>query len=285
MHGPHLLSGQTGTVGLLTSDSVGRFGIPVLLGAEDAFGAGEMAVLLCDARGDAIREQHHIRALLSRRVDGLIVVGESTNPRPSISKDLPVPVVYAYGPSEDPDDVSFVPDDVGAAEMAVNHLLALGRRRIAHITGPMHYKAARDREEGLRRALAAAGVEQAGGTLSGVWSQRWGRHAAEMLLMAEPEIDAVFCVSDQIAAGFVEAARERGRRVPDDIAVVGYDNWEVLSTETRPALTTVDMNLEVLGRTAAQHLFAAIDGKATPGVHALPCQLVIRDSTAPPGIS
>jgi LacI family transcriptional regulator len=285
VHGPHLLSGQTGTVGLLTSDSVGRFGIPVLLGAEDAFGAGEMAVLLCDARGDAIREQHHIRALLSRRVDGLIVVGESTNPRPSISKDLPVPVVYAYGPSEDPDDVSFVPDDVGAAEMAVNHLLALGRRRIAHITGPMHYKAARDREEGLRRALAAAGVEQAGGTLSGVWSQRWGRHAAEMLLMAEPEIDAVFCVSDQIAAGFVEAARERGRRVPDDIAVVGYDNWEVLSTETRPALTTVDMNLEVLGRTAAQHLFAAIDGKATPGVHALPCQLVIRDSTAPPGIS
>src|SRR5689334_22980155 len=105
-----LLSGQTRTVGLLTSDSVGRFGIPVLLGAEDAFGAGEMAVLLCDARGDAIREQHHLRALLSRRVDGLIVVGESTDPRPSVSGDLPLPVVYAYGPSEDPDDVSFVPD-------------------------------------------------------------------------------------------------------------------------------------------------------------------------------
>ncbi|MGI5286076.1 LacI family DNA-binding transcriptional regulator [Nonomuraea polychroma] len=280
-----LLSGQTRTVGLLTSDSVGRFGIPVLLGAENAFGAGEMAVLLCDARGDAIREQHHLRALLSRRVDGLIVVGESTNPRPSVSKDLPVPVVYAYGPSEDPDDVSFVPDDVGAAAMAVNHLLAMGRRKIAHITGPTHYKAARDREEGLRLTLAQAGLEQVGQTLSGPWSQRWGRHAAEMLLMAEPEIDAVFCGSDQIAAGFVETARERGRRVPDDIAVVGYDNWEVLSTETRPALTTVDMNLELLGRTAAQHLFAAIDGKATPGVHKMPCQLVIRDSTSPPGAS
>lgn len=144
-----LLSGQTRTVGLLTSDSVGRFGIPVLLGAENAFGAGEMAVMLCDARGDAIREQHHLRALLSRRVDGLIVVGESTNPRPSVSRDLPVPVVYAYGPSDDPDDVSFVPDDVGGARLAVEHLLALGRRGIAHITGPQHYQAARDRAEGL----------------------------------------------------------------------------------------------------------------------------------------
>jgi LacI family transcriptional regulator len=274
-----LLSGQTRTVGLLTSDSVGRFGIPVLLGAEDAFGAGEMAVLLCDARGDAIREQHHLRALLSRRVDGLIVVGESTDPRPSVSNDLPVPVVYAYAPSEDPGDVSFVPDDVGAAAMAARHLIALGRRRIAHVTGPGHYKAARDRAEGLALALAEAGLPQAGETLSGAWSQRWGRHAAEMLLMAQPEVDAVFCGSDQIAAGFVEAARERGRRVPDDIAVIGYDNWEVLSTETRPALTTVDMNLERLGRTAAQHLFAAIDGRATPGVHRMPCRLVIRDST------
>ncbi|NUR88990.1 MAG: LacI family DNA-binding transcriptional regulator [Nonomuraea sp.] len=274
-----LLSGQTRTVGLLTSDSAGRFGIPVLLGAEDAFGAGEMAVLLCDARGDAIREQYHLRALLSRRVDGLIVVGESTDPRPSVSGDLPVPVVYAYGPSQDPADVSFVPDDVGGAMLAVNHLLALGRTRIAHVTGPVDYQAARDRAHGVRQALAEAGLEQAGATMNGPWSQRWGRHAAEMLLMAHPDLDAVFCGSDQIAAGFVEIARERGRRIPEDIAVIGYDNWEILSAETRPPLTTVDMNLELLGRTAAQHLFAAIDGRATPGVHRMPCTLVIRDST------
>ncbi|MFC4591699.1 LacI family DNA-binding transcriptional regulator [Sphaerisporangium corydalis] len=279
-----LLSGQTRTVGLLTSDSVGRFGIPVLLGAEDAFGAGEMAVMLCDARGDAIREQYYVRTLLSRRVDGLIVVGESTDVRPSISRDLPIPVVYAYGMSDDPRDVSFVPDDVGGAGLAVRHLVAMGRRRIAHVTGPPDYKAAADRAEGVRLALAEAGLAQAGETLNGPWSQRWGRHAAEMVLMGEPDVDAVFCGSDQIAAGFIEAARERGRRVPDDIAVVGYDNWEVLSTEIRPALTTVDMNLETLGRTAAQHLFAAIDGRATPGVHRMPCHLVIRDSTGPSAI-
>ncbi|GAA3022676.1 LacI family DNA-binding transcriptional regulator [Streptosporangium longisporum] len=278
----NLLTGQSRTVGLLTSDSVGRFGIPVLLGAEDAFGAGEMAVVLCDARGDAIREQHHLRMLLSRRVDGLIVVGESTDPRPSISRELPIPVVYAYGPSDDPGDVSFTPDDVGGAVLAVRHLLATGRRRIAHVTGPTHYKAAADRAEGVRRALGEAGLEQAGETLYGAWSQRWGRQAAEMLLLTQPGLDAVFCGSDQIAAGFMEIARERGLRLPSDVAVIGYDNWEVLSAETRPLLTSVDPNLERLGHTAAQHLFAAIDGRAAPGVHSMPCRLVIRESTAPP---
>ncbi len=277
-----LISGQTRTVGLLTSDSVGRFGIPVLLGAEDAFGTGEMAVLLCDARGDALREQHYVRTLLARRVDGIIVVGESTDARPSISRDLPVPVVYAYAPSDDPQDVSFVPDDVEGARIAVRHLLAAGRRRIAHIAGSTHYRAAQDRAAGTLEALAEAGFALAGGQVRyGAWSQRWGRQAAEIVLTADPEIDAVVCGSDQIAAGFVEAVRERGHRVPDDIAVVGYDNWEVLAAETRPPLTTVDMNLEVLGRTAAQYLFAAIDGRATSGVHRMPCSLIVRDSTVP----
>src|SRR5919112_5470821 len=73
-----LLAGQTGTVGLLTNDLEGRFSLPILMGAEDAFGTGQVSVLLCDARGDAIREAHHLKALLGRRVDGLIVVGSST---------------------------------------------------------------------------------------------------------------------------------------------------------------------------------------------------------------
>jgi LacI family transcriptional regulator len=215
-------------------------------------------------------------------VDGIIVVGESTDPRPSISRDLPVPVVYAYAPSEDPQDVSFIPDDVAGARSAVEHLVGLGRRRIAHVAGPVHYRAAQDRAAGTLAALDAAGLALAGGGAvhHGAWSQRWGRQAAADVLAADPAVDAVVCGSDQIAAGFVEAVRERGRRVPDDIAVVGYDNWEVLSTETRPPLTTVDMNLEVLGRTAAQYLFAAIGGRAASGVHRMPCSLTVRRSTA-----
>jgi LacI family transcriptional regulator len=114
-----LTEGRSGTVGLLTSDLEGRFVLPVLMGAEDAFGAGAINVFLCDARGDSIREQHHLKALLNRRVDGIIVVGRSTDPRPSLGQDLPVPVVYAYAPSNDPRDTSLVPDNRAGGRLAV----------------------------------------------------------------------------------------------------------------------------------------------------------------------
>ncbi|MDV9173912.1 LacI family DNA-binding transcriptional regulator, partial [Streptomyces sp. W16] len=140
-----LHTGRSWTVGLMTTDGIGRFSTPVLLGAEDALGAGKISVLLCDTRGDAIREQHHLRNLMDRRVDGIIVTGRRTDPRPPLAGVDEVPVVYALSPSTDPDDTSVVSDDEGGAHLAVEHLLATGRTRIAHITGPAHHAAARDR--------------------------------------------------------------------------------------------------------------------------------------------
>lgn len=275
-----LLAGRTGTVGLLTSDLDGRFVIPILMGAEDAFGAGQINVFLCDARGDAIREQHHLRALLSRRVDGLIVVGERTNPRPSLGQALPVPVVYVYAPSDDPDDLSLTPDNVGAGRLAVEHLVAAGRTRIAHISGDPGYAAATDRDAGAHAALADAGLSPVGEVLYSDWSERWGRDAAAMLLTRHPDVDAVLCGNDQIARGVLDTARDLGRAVPDDIAVIGFDNWEVLTTNARPELTSVDPDLQQLGRTAAQRVFAALDGADTgTGTEYLPGRLVIRGST------
>ena len=94
-----LLSGRSFTVGLITNDSFGRFSIPVMLGAEDALQTGQIAVLLCDGRDDPIREQHYMRTLLARRVDGIIVTGRRTDPRPPLSSDFPVPIVYAMSES------------------------------------------------------------------------------------------------------------------------------------------------------------------------------------------
>ena len=275
-----LLAGRTGTVGLLTSDLEGRFVIPILMGAEDAFGAGQVNVFVCDARGDTIREQHQLRALLSRRVDGLIVVGRQTDPRPSLGHDIPVPIVYVYAPSDDPSDLSLTPDNVAAGRMAVEHLISCGRSRIAHITGDPAYAAAQDRADGVAHALTAAGLALVGDVMFSAWSEHWGRDATAMLLEQHPDVDAILCGSDQIARGALDTARDLNRRVPQDIAIMGFDNWKILTTQSRPELTSIDANLQHLGRLAAQRVFAALGGvDAGSGTQYLPQRLIIRGST------
>jgi LacI family transcriptional regulator len=277
-----LNSGRTYTVGMITTDTIGRFSIPLLMGAEDALGAGEMSVFLCDARDDPIREQYYLRTLLSRRVDGIIVTGRRTQARPPIGTDLPIPVVYAFISSSNPEDCSVVPDEAGGAHKAVDHLLGLGRQRIAHITGPEHHHSAAVRASATTNRLVDAGLSLVGPPLFGEWSEAWGRQAVKILLGASRDFDAVFCGSDQIARGVADALRAAGSQVPADVALVGFDNWDVMALACQPPLTSVDMELEKLGRTAADLLLAAINGDPAPGKHTSPCRLVIRDSTAVP---
>jgi LacI family transcriptional regulator len=158
-----LNAARTGTIGMLTSDLDNRFVLPVLLGAEDAFGSGATSVLLCDARGDAIREQHHLKTLLARRVDGIVILGRTTNERPSITAGISVPVVYAYAPSDSADDTSFTPDNYAAGRQAVEHLLARGRSSIGLVNGEPSYAAAVDRAAGARDAMADVGLTLEGG--------------------------------------------------------------------------------------------------------------------------
>ena len=279
-HAQSLHSGRSWTVGLMTTDGIGRFSTPVLLGAEDALGAGKISVLLCDTRGDAIREQHHLRTLTERRVDGIIVTGRRTDPRPPLTGLGRIPTIYALAPSTDPTDASVVSDDAGGADLAVEHLLGLGRTRIAHVTGPAHHAAARDRATRTLELLERAGLEPSSGRAHfGDWSEAWGRRAADAVLRGAPDTDAFFCGNDQIARGVADTLRERGVRVPDDIAIVGYDNWDTMALGSRPPLTTIDMNLGEIGRIAALRLLAAIDADAPePGVTTVPCRLIMRES-------
>jgi len=272
---------RTYTVGLITSDSFGRFSIPVLLGLEDTLGADRISVFLCDARGDPVRERYYVDSLLSRRVDGIVVAGRRTDPRqPIIRHEPPVPVVYAMTQSSAAGDLSLVPDDAQGGRLAAAHLLERGRRRIAHITGPTRFEAVRRRAEGLRSTLAAAGLELAADELlAGSWSEAWGREAVETLLRRRPGVDAIFCGSDQIARGVAEGLRDHGVRIPDDVALVGFDNWDVMALAARPPLTSVDMRLDQLGRAAGQELLAMLDGHRRTGVLRLPCELVVREST------
>src|SRR4029077_18141759 len=144
---------------VITTDSFGRFSIPVMLGAEDALGAGQISVFMCDTRDDADRERQYLDMLLSRRVDGLIVAGRRIEPRPSIGLALGIPVVYAMTQSMDSDEPAILPDDVGGGRLPAEHLLARGRRRFGHITGPERFLAARKRARGFCDAAAVAGAD------------------------------------------------------------------------------------------------------------------------------
>jgi LacI family transcriptional regulator len=274
-----LLAGRSFTVGLITTDSFGRFSIPVMLGAEDALGTGQVSVFMCDTRDDPERERRYVEMLAARRVDGLIVAGRRVEPRPPVAAGPGIPVIYAMTQPTGDGGPAVLPDDRGAGRTAAGHLLSAGRRRIGHITGPDRFLAARQRAAGFGGALAAAGLEPAGGVRFGEWSERWGREAAGRLLADQPGLDAVFCGSDQIARGVADTLREAGRDIPGDVAVVGVDNWEPMALGAQPPLTSVDMCLEEIGHQAAGMLLAAIAGEPERGVRTVPCRLVVRESS------
>ena len=273
--------GQTFTVGLISTDSFGRFTIPIMEGLEECLTDSRIAVFMCNATEDPEREAQHVESLLAKRVDGIIVTARRADRRSRLRvPTLDLPVLYVFSQSDDPDACCLIPDDEDGAALAVDHLAQLGRQRIAHITGPERFEAVRLRRDGYRKALKGYGLsEPEGFYLPGVWSEGWGREAVAQLFrgrVAPP--DAIFCGNDQIARGVCDALRERSVVVPDSVSVVGFDNWEIIAEATRPPLTTVDMNLSELGREAGRHLIRLIAGEPLYGVRRLPCTLVIRDS-------
>ena len=268
------------TVGILSNDSFGRFAFPIVEALERRLFDHGIAVFMCNATDDPVRERRHIDQLLGKRVDGLVVTARRADRRMAVEPAARgLPIVYVFSQVENPDALCLLPDDEGGARLAVSHLAALGRRKIAHITGPQRFEAVRLREMGWRKALAEAGLKaSAGDCRPGRWSEAWGREAAEALFARRGAMpDALFCGNDQIARGAVDALREMGLGVPADVAVVGFDNWDVMAEAARPALTSVDMNLDALGREAGASLLEMMAGRRLAGVRRLKCSLVIRD--------
>jgi len=218
--------------------------------------------------------------MLDKQVDGIIATGKRIdNTLPVDLSHLPVPIVYALtaGPE---DAMTLVPDDQHGARVAVEHLIAQGRKRIVHVTGPGSFKVVQERARAFQSALDAAGLPVAqSGILRGSWSELWGHEAVAMLWGGDERPDGIFCGNDQIARGVVDALRERKVDVPKDVSVVGFDNWDIVAQQTRPPLTTVDMNLKELGRQAGLALVRLVNGEVVEkGLWKLPCTLVVRGS-------
>ncbi|QQA41719.1 LacI family DNA-binding transcriptional regulator [Pelagovum pacificum] len=281
-----LQSNRSSSVGLLTDDTYGRFSLPLMAGLTEGLIAQGMSVFLCVIDGPKELGATHLDALLQKRVDGLIISGRRVDRLPDIDlTGVTVPTVYAlsHGPA---DGVTLAPDERHGAALAVSHLIEIGRRRIAHVTGPRRFRVAMERAESWRDTLAAEGLWKEGEALHGDWSQGWGHTAAAHLIDGRPASDwpdAVFCGSDQIGLGMIDAFRERGIDVPGQIAVIGFDNWQVLAAQARPPLSSIDMNLPELGREVGRTLTRMIAGESpATGTTRLPCTLVPRASTIGP---
>ena len=275
-----LTSKRSFSVGLLTDDTYGRFTLPVMAGVSEGLIDHGVSVFMCAIEGSLDRARIHVDAMLDKQVDGIIATGKRVDkPLPVDLSHLPVPVVYALtaGPA---DAVTLVPDDRQGALEAMRHLIAQRRRRIVHITGPESFKVVRERASAYQEALGSAPDAMAEARiLYGSWSEHWGHEAVERLWSQPNHPDGIFCGNDQIARGVIDALRERKVDVPADVSIVGFDNWEIGAAQTRPPLTTIDMNLKDLGRQAGLVLVRFANGEpVAPGLWKLPCSLVVRGS-------
>ena len=269
------------TLGLLTNDRYGRFTLPMLAGVSEALADEDVSIFLSAESYAPDRLGANIAAMAARGVDGLVVTGKRIDkgvPGELLPRGIPIVFVHtaaALGAHR------FVGDDEGGAHAAVSHLAAGGRRRIAHVSGPETFHAARLRADGWRRALDERGLAPFGEALHGPWTEAHGFEAARHLFDCSPSgrPDAVFCGNDQIARGLIDSLALMGLNVPDDAAVAGFDNWDVFAEATRPPLTTIDPKLSTLGRLAGARILDLINGKqADPGTVNVPGILVKRKS-------
>ncbi|CAL9541462.1 LacI family DNA-binding transcriptional regulator [Streptomyces pilosus] len=220
----------------------------MLRGVGAALSDTEMQLLLIFAGSDRER-QRLAQYLAAHRVDGVLLVSvHADDPLPDMLSQLEIPAVIS-GPRSAAETLASVDsDNYGGARQAVEHLIGRGRRRIAHITGRLDVYGAQRRIDGYRDALSDAGHEVDELLIEpGDFSEEGGRRAMAALLERRPDLDAVFAASDVTAAGARQALREAGRRIPDDVALVGYDD-SAIARHMDPPLTSVRQPIQEMGR-------------------------------------
>lgn len=220
------------------------------------------------------------RYLESGRADGFILLSASCTPEMLLGLGgKRMPIVVWGTPPEDSDYSSVSGDSVAGGRIATEHLLMTGRRRIAFLGGPAWAAEAEERRRGYEQALAAAGLEvDPALAVHANWEEPEASAAAaiEALLERDPGIDAVFANSDLFALGAIETLRAHDRRVPDDVAVVGYDDI-ALAAYANPPLTTIRQDGLLVGTLLARTLVQRLETGAVTNV-TIPAELVVRES-------
>lgn len=272
-----LRTGRTRCLGLLVPSVRWPWVVDVLQGVADRVAeAGYALVLYSTEQGEAVERDFVERSLPSRPVDGLLLIvppGMLSSVRELARHGMPVVVLDDRG--HRPDLPCVASANVDGGRIATRHLLDLGRRRIAVLTGSMHFGCCQERLAGYREALREAGLPCVDDlVVSSDFTVEGGRVAIEELDRRRIEYDAVFAMNDLMAIGALSALDDR---VPDAVSVVGFDDIDAARL-TRPALTTIHQPLYEMGQTAVQMVLSAIEGDSPVENVELPVRLIVRDS-------
>jgi LacI family transcriptional regulator len=256
----HLRTGTSRTLAYVMLDATNPFFTDVAQGIELAAEGAELSVVICNSANRTSREQAHLAQLMEQRVLGILMT--PTDPQaPWIDAvaDRGVPLVIVDRTREDDRFCSVAVDDVLGGRLAVEHLVDQGHRRVAFIGGPQDLGQVRDRFAGAQQAWREAGLppEDLVELYTSMLTVADGREAGQRLagMSAARRPTAAFCANDITALGLLQHAVAAGWRVPDDLAIVGYDDIEFASAAAVP-LTSVRQPREELGRTAAQLLMS-----------------------------
>jgi LacI family transcriptional regulator len=276
-----LVTGRSRSIGLVIADVVNPFFPPLVRAVEDVAAARGYTVILADTDEDAARERGALSVLLEKQVDGLILCASRV--RAGLLRriaDSGVPLAMINRALSHPRAIGVVADGVVGGRLATEHLLRLGHTRIAYLAGPRASASNRNRFRGYRDALAARGIPfQPSLVAGGVPSLAGGMEAMASLLAAAPGPTAVFAFDDLMALGALAELRRRRIRVPEDMALVGYDNID-LAGFIDPALTTVDQPKAQMGQLAATLLLDLIETGSVPRprTRVLMPRLIVRAS-------
>ena len=279
-----LVTQRTESIALIVPETASRvfsddlFFPAIIRGVGAELEAADKQLVLMMA-GSAASHDRVERYAMAGHVDGVMFASmHGADPLPGSLARIGIPVVCSGRPMADVHSpVPYVDvDHFGGVAQAVGRFLATGRRRIATIAGPQDMVAGVDRLNGYRAALDQAGLD--GLEAIGDFTRESGVKAMNELLAADPQLDAVFVASDMMAHGALQALKDAGRRVPEDVAVIGFDDFEI-SRYSDPPLTTVRQPIVDMGRTMARQMLGLVDDRLdVPQAVVLPTELVIRES-------
>lgn len=279
---------QSKTLGLITDRiATSPFGGKILLGAQTYAWERGYLLLVVDTGLDADIEVAAVDAMLSRQVDGLLYASMSWREvdAPGGVSKVPTMLINAWSARE-PILPSVVPDEVSGGRLAARVVISAGHRRIAFLGGPDDDQARIERERGFREEHEASGLAVDPGLIhTGDYHVDSAYRLAIRLLTEPNPPSALVCGNDRMALGATMAAFSIGLRVPADLSIVGYDDQEEIADQITPNLTTVSIPHYEMGRTAAELLITAIDTGKPPAGTAIPGELILRDSVAPPALT